>query len=344
MACPDGYIDKSANPQITVGMKPIEILDIVVNYATKIGLKVILDHHTVIDNTPQGLWYVPGSDVYTAAKWQADWQMLAQRYVNTSVIGADLNNEPYLAHWGSDPGTVNGVPNDATDWAAAATSVGNAILAKNPNWLIIVEGVTNYNNSSNGMSGYWSGGNLQGVASQPITLNLPNKVVYSPHDYGPSVYQQPWFSNSSYPTNLPSIYDAMWGYIYKDNIAPIWVGEFGSSLVVDNDNGTWTASTADQQYMTAILNYMGQGLTASSAKKPMSWDVFAWWTSGTYTEYLPNGGTVEHPTDTMGIVGPYAVPSNSDSDPGNTGMWTTTTPIYNTYVAPWLRTYGLLKA
>ena len=37
----------------------------------------------------------------------------------------------------------------------------------------------------------WWGGNLRGVADNPIDLgNRQNKLVYSPHDYGPAVYEQ----------------------------------------------------------------------------------------------------------------------------------------------------------
>ncbi len=47
---------------------------------------------------------------HSEASWIADWQMLATRYASdTSVIGADLHNEPYNGTWG-DGGT--------NDWAA----------------------------------------------------------------------------------------------------------------------------------------------------------------------------------------------------------------------------------
>ena len=94
--------------------------------------------------------------------------------------------------------------------AAAAERAGNAIGAVNPNWLIFVEGVGTYQGQS-----YWWGGNLMGVKDPPVVLNVPNKLVYSPHDYPDSVYQQPWFSDPSYPANLPAKFAQMWGYIYQ---------------------------------------------------------------------------------------------------------------------------------
>jgi len=59
------------------------------------------------------------------------------------VIGADLHNEPHgPATWGS--GDV------ATDWRLAAERAGNAILKVNPDWLIIVQGVQEYQGDT-----YW---------------------------------------------------------------------------------------------------------------------------------------------------------------------------------------------
>lgn len=100
---------------------------------------------------------------------------MALRYKNKPfVIAADLHNEPHgSSTWG------NSNPN--TDWNKAAERCGNAILSVAPNWLIIVEGIEHINNDW-----YWWGGNLAGATSGLlVSLSVPNKVVYSPHDYGP---------------------------------------------------------------------------------------------------------------------------------------------------------------
>ena len=34
---------------------------------------------------------------------------------------------------------------------------------------------------------------------------------------------------------MPAIWDKYWGYLYKQNIAPIMMGEFGSTLVDPKD-------------------------------------------------------------------------------------------------------------
>ncbi|CAH0327584.1 Endoglucanase E1 [Microbacterium sp. Bi128] len=162
--------------------------------------------------------------------------MLAARYKNDpTVIGADLHNEPAgAATWGGAA---------ATDWQAAATRGGNAVLASNPNLLIIVEGIEN---QGNGTSTWWGGG-LADVKNKPVTLATPNRVVYSPHDYPASLFAQKWFSDPTYPNNLPAVWDANWGYIQKQGIAPVLLGEFGTAL----------QTTSDKQWMEKIVSYLG---------------------------------------------------------------------------------------
>ncbi|MCL4384303.1 glycoside hydrolase family 5 protein [Patescibacteria group bacterium] len=239
---PNG-IDYSKNADLQ-GLSPLQIMDKVVAYAGQIGLKVILDQHRPDSSGQSALWY---SSSLSESKWMSDWQMLAQRYANNStVIGMDLHNEPHdNACWGcGDP---------STDWQAAATKAGNAILSVNPNVLIMVEGVQAYNNNW-----YWWGGNLMGVKDHPITLSVPGRLVYSVHDYPSSVNNQPWFSDPSYPNNLSSLWDSMWGYIVKNNAAPVWVGEFGTKL----------ETTSDQQWIDALVSYLKGTQT--------SWTYWCW--------------------------------------------------------------------
>ena len=89
-------INFNANPDLQ-GLTPIQCMDKVIAYAGQIGLKVFLDRHSAkADNfANEDLWYVPGDSYYTEAQWINDWVMLAKRYAgNTTVIGADLFNEP----------------------------------------------------------------------------------------------------------------------------------------------------------------------------------------------------------------------------------------------------------
>lgn len=263
---PNG-INFSLNPDLQ-GLSSLQVLDKIVAYAGQVGLRIILDHHSSMHDNHAGeeLWYIPGSSTYTEQAWIGNWVALAQRYAgNPTVIGADLHNEPHgAAGWGTG--------NLGTDWRLAAQRAGNAILQANPNWLIFVEGVENYNGQS-----YWWGGNLMGAGTSPVVLNVAGRVVYSPHDYPASVYAQTWFSAANYPNNLPAVWNQYWGYLYRQNIAPVWLGEFGSKL----------QTTSDQQWYQQITAYLASTSGASADGQGMSWTFWSW---------NPNSG------DTGGII------------------------------------------
>ncbi|HUX87011.1 MAG TPA: glycoside hydrolase family 5 protein, partial [Chloroflexota bacterium] len=228
-ARPSG-INYLLNPDLK-GLTSLQIMDKVIAGARQYGLRVLLDRHRPSSAGQSDLWY---TKTRSEAQWIAEWKMLAQRYQgNDTVIGADLNNEPRgPATWGTnDP---------ATDWRLAAQKAGNAILSVNPYWLIFVEGIEREGNDY-----YWWGGNLEGVARAPVILNLPDRVVYSPHDYGPSVYPQGWFKAANFPINLPSVWNQHWGYIAERGIAPVVLGEFGGRSVGSDKDGQWQRSLID---------------------------------------------------------------------------------------------------
>ncbi len=220
------------NPDLQ-GLTSLQVMDKIVDGARQHGLRVLLDRHRPTSLAQSELWY---TSAVPESKWIDDWVFLAKRYANIdAVIGADLHNEPRgPATWGSnDP---------ATDWRLAAQRAGNAILAVNPRWLIFVEGV-----QSDSGDWYWWGGNLRGVARAQVVLNVPNRVVYSPHDYGPEVYPQGWFKDPRYPLNLPDVWDAHWGFIERTGLAPVILGEFGGRSVGSDAGGQW---------QNALINYV----------------------------------------------------------------------------------------
>lgn len=262
-------IDYSKNPDL-VGLSPIQIMDKIIDYAGDIGMRVILDNHrSAAGNGPNGngLWVDGG---YTEQQWIDSWKMLAARYAgDPTVIGADLANEPHSAVWGGG---------GATDWSAAAERAGNAIQSVNDDWLVIVEGVGTYAGQST-----WWGGNLMGVADDLVTLNVANKVVYSPHEYGNSIYPQSWFSDPNYPNNMADHFEKFWGYIYEQNIAPVLVGEFGSKL----------QDPKDMPYLQELLAYMAGDLDTNGTIDIPAGDEgisYTWWS------WNPNSG------DTGGIL------------------------------------------
>ncbi len=221
-----------------VGKNPVEALVIVCEAAKEIGLKVILDCHSRKNDAylEEDLWY---TDECSEEKWIEDWKYLAEIFKdNDAVIGMDLNNEPHdRATWGTG--------NPKTDWAMAAEKCGNAILEVNPNVLIMVEGVEGVNGEGSPNS-YWWGGNLQGVNKHHVKLTNPQKLVYSPHEYGPTVFLQTWFESSRFPGNMPGIWDKQFGYIAKENISHLFVGELG---IRDPDG-------KDETWFSTFLKYM----------------------------------------------------------------------------------------
>ncbi|MBV6621788.1 MAG: cellulase family glycosylhydrolase [Rivularia sp. (in: Bacteria)] len=231
------------------GKTPIEIMDAVVEEAQRQGLLILLDSHRLNNKRIPELWY---GDGYSEADWINTWLQLAQRYKNqTNVIGADLKNEPHgKASWGT---------NDlATDWRLAAERAGNAISKINPNWLIVVEGVES-NVPGQKLAHHWQGGNLEGVLRYPVRLSQRNKLVYSPHEYGPGVYDMPYFSDEKFPQNLLHRWQIGFHYISSQNRAPILIGEFGGRLVDNEKEAIW---------FSKLIKYI--------KKKKLSFAVWSW--------------------------------------------------------------------
>lgn len=92
------------------------------------------------------------------------------------------------------------------------------------------------------------GGNLRGVKDYPINIGtLNSQIVYSPHDYGPSVYNQPWFDKDfTTQTLLDDYWYNTWAYINDKGIAPLFIGEWGGHM----DGGK------NQRWMTLLRDYI----------------------------------------------------------------------------------------
>ncbi|MEU5871790.1 cellulase family glycosylhydrolase [Glycomyces sp. NPDC047369] len=270
-------INDYTNPDL-VGLHPLEILDKVIDHAGDLGMRVILDRHRPSAAGQTALWYTPQVSEQSIID---DWTMLAERYAgNPTVVGADLFNEPHAE--GTLPnatGACWGCGVQSRDWRLAAERIGNAILDVNPDWLILVEGVSTVsggltnqwdNDPATDDESTWWGGNLSAAFEYPVRLDVADKLVYSAHDYAISVYdRQPWFEDPDFPNNLPEVWDHFWGDLHKQDVAPVLVGEFGSTL----------ANPLDTQWLNALMDYM--------TDNGMSFTFWAW---------NPNSG------DTGGLV------------------------------------------
>jgi endoglucanase len=268
-------VNTAVNPDL-VGVTTLALMDKIIDYCGQLGIRVIIDRHRPDSGGQSKLWYTA---TVSEATWIANMKTLAARYKgDPTVVGFDLHNEPHAD--GTEPGGTGacwGCGDPARDWRLAAERGGNAVLAANPDLLIVVEGVScpsgatpNIWDSIPDADCGWWGGNLTMAGQFPVRLSNPRKLVYSAHDYGMSVAnQQRWFLDPTFPATLQPFWESMWGYLVRQNIAPVLLGEFGSTL----------ADPKDAVWMPALLNYV-QSLG-------MSW---------TYWSLNPNSG------DTKGLL------------------------------------------
>ena len=222
---PAQAFDARKNPEL-VGVHYLEMLRILAKRAAEAGLLVLPTCHRMSAGEwpGDGLWF---SASLTEQQAVTSWQHVAKTLCTEwNVMGADLQNEPHAASWG------RGRP---LDWNAAAERMGNVLLGECARWLIFVEGVgweggaPECDPDCAGQSLFW-GENLLGVASAPLKLADPTKLVYSPHFYGPSVFEMPYMREAAFPLNLPAVWDRHFGFVKHATGQPVVVGEFGGTL------------------------------------------------------------------------------------------------------------------
>ncbi len=226
-------------------MNSLEIFDYVVGQCRANGIKIMIDIHSAQTDASghmKPMWYegnVTEKDYRAALSWMAD------RYKNDdTIIAFDLKNEPHGKANESPRAKWDG-SKDADNWKYEAELAANAVLSKNPNVLVMVEGIEIY--PKDVKSGYkstdpgdyystWWGGNLRGVKDYPVDLGkYSSKLVYSPHDYGPSVYQQEWFKGEyTYESLKKDAWNDNWLYIHTSKTAPILIGEWGGFMTEPN--------------------------------------------------------------------------------------------------------------
>lgn len=242
------------NPAL-VGYTAGRMLDHVVAECRKRGMLVMLCMYrfsaTDGEKIPE-LWY---SDAYPESKVVQAWKCIAARYADSpNVFAYDLKNEPHgCATWGSgDP---------ATDWSKAVERIGNAVHAINPKALIFAEGI---DRRDKGGTTAW-GGSLEGLRRYVPKLQIKDKLVFSPHVYGPDVVPtmdcfSPSVNNPSFPNNMPAVWEQEWSFCVKDDVAP-----FPLPLVVGEWGGRNEAGTQDRVWHEALVDYMTGVLGCTSA-------------------------------------------------------------------------------
>ena len=253
-------------------------IDRVVRAAARANLRLVLDNHT---NEPghgerdnwgaqqrNGLWYDRGGSsddtdgggnpgTVTDARFLADWQAVAKHYAgNPTVIAYDLRNEPldypHMSLWGGG---------SDRDIRAMYQRVGNAVQAIDAAKLIVVEPPNS---------------DCRGVRKYPLTLNVPNKLVYSVHEYPGEINGQ---KVSSGPDLIRRM-NSMWGWLVTQDIAPVFVGEMGASM----------ASPESAAWADTIVPYLNgrapDGLRLPADGQGVSTD---WWVWGHLPGQNPDG-------------------------------------------------------
>ncbi|MBQ9809127.1 MAG: glycoside hydrolase family 5 protein [Ruminococcus sp.] len=270
----------------------MEIFDIIMQKCKKYGIKALIDVHSPASHNSghnYNLWYYePTADdadnmatghfsgeQITWDDWVDSITWLAEKYKNDdTIIAYDLKNEPHgkRLYSGSEcPASMAKWDNstDKNNWRYSAEECAKSILGVNPNALILIEGIEQSPMTEKGITwddpdqfnpepgqekwyGAWWGGNLRGVKDLPV-LPESSQIVYSPHDYGPSVYKQSWFCNAdgtaknfTTETLLDEYWRDTWAYINEDDIAPLLIGEWGGHM----------DGAENQKWMGLLRDYM----------------------------------------------------------------------------------------
>ncbi|HEY6927401.1 MAG TPA: cellulase family glycosylhydrolase [Steroidobacteraceae bacterium] len=231
-------------------------------------------------NNPASVTHI---QAYDKTKWLATLQTLAGLGAQLGVdniIGIDLFNEPWDYTW--------------ADWKTNVEDAYQAINAVNPNILIFAEGVSGTANNQDGtpdtitqephglLTPNW-GENLFSAGANPP--NVPkDRLVFSPHSYGPSVAVQSYFLDPNQtacvglegdaagdakckividPAKLKAGWEEHYGYL-KDMGYAVVVGEFGGNLdwpagqasIRDRNRWGFLAPGTDSDWQNAFVDYL----------------------------------------------------------------------------------------
>ncbi|KAM3423455.1 hypothetical protein BST61_g886 [Cercospora zeina] len=241
------------------GPRALDVYNACVKSMTDAGLIVIPNDHITNAHWCDGMNLCDSSwknDQYgpickikqTTESWIDHWKTIMRPFIsNPLVIGVDLRNEP-RGIWGTM---------SWTSWADAAEKASEALLTLQPDWLMFVEGVSSANDCS-------------GARDRPIKLSIPDRVVYSSHVYSWSGWGQipsvPYGKRPSQSFQEDMINN--WAFLLEENIAPVWVGEFGAPHHADE------ASLHYWKNLMRILRETdaGFGYWALNPRKPENYD------------------------------------------------------------------------
>ena len=241
-------------------MSYLEMFDKIAEVAADHGILILMAAHRLgpTDWPGNGLWY---NTVITEDLVLESWRTLAEKLCGRwNVFAVDLQNEPHSSSWGKG--------DERTDWGHGAERLGDHVLDHCARWLIFVEGVgftpgaRGYDNAG---AGIWWGENLVGAGEQPVSLKDNSKLVYSPHTYGPSVYEQYYFSDANFPNNMAQIWTERFEFLRTATGSPVVIGEMGGHYVgKDKTWQDWAAAFMRQKQIGIFYFTLLVGAGASN--------------------------------------------------------------------------------
>lgn len=216
------------SPEVFWQQRPLADLHKLAILAEQRDLSILLDLHNC--SFRENLKGSPaGCSNYTLDKWYATLGDMARFSIeHKNVLGIDIFNEPHALSWKA--------------WRDLATEAGKRILTVNPRVLIFIEGVSQTGTDTGGWGTFW-GENMVEAGKNPPAIPK-SRLVLSPHAYGPTVFNQQYFNDPTFPNNMPKIWDTHFGYLVGMGYTVI-VGEFG---------GRYTGK--DKQWADKFVDYM----------------------------------------------------------------------------------------
>lgn len=248
---------------------------------------------------------------YNETKWLANLRDIAGLSAQLGVdniIGIDIFNEPWDYTW--------------AEWKTLSDKAYQAISAVNPDVLIFVEGVSataggvKIPHGSEDLNPNW-GENMYGARDNP--LNIPkDRLVLSPHTYGPSVFVQKQFMDPAQvnctelegdeagnsdcnivinKAKLSEGWDEHFGYLRDQGFAMV-VGEFGGNMdwpakgsVADRSRWSHITTNVDQQWQQAFVSYMKEKKIQACywSINPESGDTGGWYLHSHDPDSNPSG-------------------------------------------------------
>ena len=242
------WLDGEENRELA-GKTPLQVLDLWMAEADRQGLYVLLDFHSVSAQRQYPTWFLDSppdhgltwhGGAYTEQDWIDDLVFVARRYAQLRrFIGVDLYNEPQgVVRW-SDGDRHAADPR--YHWKAASEKAAAAVLAANPDLLVFVAGVSgNWDGVEDPRVPVNYGENLRPQAYQPLEIRA-DKLVLSPHTYGPDVYRKSSFDAPDYPANLAAHWEELFGQFHPQHAVVIgeWGGHYGRGPHADPDDVAW---------------------------------------------------------------------------------------------------------